>query len=139
MTRFGEDSKSRAFAARAGSLGAHVHNVYLLTAAENGYFGLCALLGLLLAPLFKGLKPLRSAATFSDFHLGLLIGILLLYIHSAFEWSLITNEIQYVFAIVLGLLVQSTEQLGTRRRHGISRTPNRGQPALRPISPLPVN
>ena len=96
---------------REQSRGALVHNVYLLAAAESGYFGMLALAGLLLTPLCYSVMMYRTAGRNADFQLGLLVSVAVIYIHSFFEFGLIMVKVQYFYAIILGLLVQSTEQV----------------------------
>jgi O-antigen ligase len=98
----------------ADSRRAHVHNLYLLIAAETGWLGL-----LLVVIVFVGLITiaLRSAFKFrrddrGDILLGLAVAILMVALHSFFEWVLITFYAQYMFAITAGLIVGIARQMG---------------------------
>jgi O-antigen ligase len=100
------------------SSGAIVHNIYWLTAAETGYLGIIALVILLLHPLVVALhcgwrhrKDQRG-----DLLLGIGMALLIVYIHSYFEWIFLTMDIQYLFAIMVGLVGGLATQLGYWRR-----------------------
>jgi O-antigen ligase len=108
----------------AGSLSANVHNVYLLVAAETGYFGLITFVLLLLQPLtvafvwgWRNRGDLRG-----DLLLGLAVSLLIVYLHSFYEWVFVTYYVQYFFAIVTGLIAGLARQLGYRRQIA-ARTP----------------
>jgi O-antigen ligase len=97
-----------------GSNSAHVHNVYYLVAAETGYLGLIALLIVFIRILLVGFvcswqnrKDIRG-----DLVLGLSIAILMVCVHSFLEWVFVTFDVQYYFAIVVGLLAGLAQQLG---------------------------
>ncbi len=47
--------------------------------------------------------------------IGLATGLLMCYIHSFFEWALVTIEIQYLFALNVGLIVGLSRSLGHAR------------------------
>lgn len=101
-----------------GSRSAHVHNVYLLVAAETGYLGLLAFLALLLSPI---LVAFRTAWRFrrdarGDLILGLGFSLVVVAVHSLYEWVFVTFLTQYIFAIVSGLIVGVARQLERERR-----------------------
>lgn len=105
-----------------GSRSAHVHNVYLLVLAETGYIGLFAFIGLLLAPI---LVALRGAFRYrkdprGELLLGLGFSLVVVALHSLYEWVFVTFNVQHVFAITVGLIVGVAGQLGywTRRMPG---------------------
>jgi len=98
----------------AASLGTNVHNVYLLVTAETGYLGLVTFMAMLLHPLFvsfrcgwRNQKDIRG-----DVLLGLGISLLIIYVHSYFEWIFVTYQQQYMFAIDVGLIAGLATQLG---------------------------
>ena len=97
---------------------AFVHNVYLLVAAETGYFGLFAFLFLLIRPMIVaflcGWRSPRDPR--GDLLLGLGVALLTVYIHSLFEWVLISDLSQYVLAIDIGMVAGIAEQLGYWRQ-----------------------
>jgi O-antigen ligase len=104
------------------SLSPHVHNAYLLTAAETGYFGLVAFLLLLLRPLTTALlcswqnrKDRRG-----ELLLGLGVALLIAYIHAYFEWVFLIYELQYILAIIIGMVAGLAQELGYWR-HGTVR------------------
>jgi O-antigen ligase len=101
-----------------------VHNVYLLVAAETGYVGLITFVILLLRPLTVAFRCgfHKRGDPRGDLLLGLGVGLLTVYIHSLFEWVFITFQLQYMFALELGLVAGLAEQLGYWRRtqrHGV--------------------
>ena len=101
-----------------GSLGAHVHNVYLLVAAETGYFGVIAFVLLLLQPLavafVQGWR--RPGDVRGDVLLGLGVSLFIVYVHSFYEWVFVTYYLQYFFALDLGLIAGLAQQLSYRRQ-----------------------
>lgn len=100
------------------SRSAHVHNIYWLTAAELGYVGVAALVLLLVRPLAAALACGWRARNDwrGDLLLGLGISLLIVYVHSWYEWIFFTAPVQYIFAMTLGLVAGLTEQLGYRSR-----------------------
>ena len=69
---------------------AHVHNIYWLVAAETGYLGLITFVLLLLHPIsvaflcgWRNRKDRRG-----ELLLGFGVALLIVYIHSFFEWIL---------------------------------------------------
>ena len=109
----------------AGSLGAHVHNVYLLVAAETGYLGLVTFVLLLLQPLVVAVVWGWRARDriVGDLLLGLGVSLLTVYVHSFYEWALVTYHLQYFVAVQSGMIVGLAQQVGYRRRAkvGVSR------------------
>jgi hypothetical protein len=94
--------------------GMSVHNVYWLVAAETGYLGICTFVLMLLRIMFsaficgwKNKKDRRGALL-----LGLGVALMLVYVHSLFEFVLMFAGIQYTFAIIAGLVSGLTIQLG---------------------------
>jgi hypothetical protein len=101
----------------AGSFSAQVHNVYRLVAAETGYFGLLTFVLLMIQPMivafvwgWRNRNDLRG-----DILLGLGVSLLVVYIHSFFEWVFVTYYLQYFFALEAGLIVGLARQLGYQR------------------------
>lgn len=97
-----------------GSRRAHVHNVYLLAAAETGYLGLLALVALLAAPIlvaFRAASRNRKDAR-GELLLGLGFSLAVMAVHSLYEWVFVTFQTQYMFAILSGLIVGIARQLG---------------------------
>ena len=95
---------------RAGN----VHNIYYLTAAETGYLGLVTLLILLSRPMIVAFRCGRR--NLDDDRGNLLIGfgtaLLVVYLHSWFEWILVTFSPQYLLAITIGMVAGNAQQLG---------------------------
>ena len=85
---------------------ATVHNLYWLTAAELGWFGLAALLLMLVRPLVDALRGAWRAARGDlrgDLLLGLGVALLACYLHSTVEWIWRDTEVSYVFWTVVAL------------------------------------
>lgn len=101
-----------------GSRSAHVHNIYWLTLAEIGYLGLAALLFLLFSPLKAAFVCgwRHRADRRGDLLLGLGVSLLVLYVHCYYEWIFFLADVQYIFAINLGLVAGLTQQLGYWRK-----------------------
>ena len=98
-----------------------VHNVYWLTAAEAGYFGLMALVLLWLQIMIASLRcGWKSTQDFrGDMLLGLGVTLLVVGLHNAYEWVFLVNNVQYLFGVTAGLVAGLAEQLGywrVRRR-----------------------
>lgn len=98
----------------SGSESANVHNIYYLVTAETGYIGLVTFALMLLRPLivafrcgWRNRKDRRG-----DLLLGLGMSLLMVYIHSYFEWIFITFQAQYMFALDAGLVAGLATQLG---------------------------
>jgi O-antigen ligase len=106
---------------------AQVHNVYWLVAAETGYLGLVTLLFFLLRPL--GVAFICSCRyrgdERGDLLLGLGVALLIVCIHSGFEWIWVSFEPQYLFALDVGLVGGVAMQLGywSRQSSGAVRFP----------------
>jgi O-antigen ligase len=121
------------------SRGSIVHNVYWLVASETGWLGLITFLLLLLGPLIAAFSCgwRNRVDKRGDLLIGIGVGLLIVYIHSFFEWIFVLSETQYMFAMQVGLVAGLAQQLGywpTRatvkgskhvrrvaRRHGVSR------------------
>jgi hypothetical protein len=105
------------------ALSPHVHSIYWLTAAETGYLGLVALVLLLLRPLTVAfICAWRNRGDRrSELLLGLGTSLLIVYIHSAFEWATLNVEIQYVLAMVVGMVAGVAQKLGYWQHAGIRR------------------
>ncbi|MFN3620497.1 MAG: O-antigen ligase family protein [Sphingorhabdus sp.] len=103
-----------------GSRSAHVHNLYLLAGAETGWIGLFALVGLFGWAFTRGVvfafSNRRDAR--ADVVLGASVAVLAAALHSFYEWIFVTYQVQYVFAISLGVisgLVRQVKQEKHRR------------------------
>ena len=101
-----------------GRNSAHVHNVYYLVAAETGYIGLITYVLILLQPLIVAFRcSWRSPSDQrGDILLGLGMSLLVVYIHSFFEWIFITFSAQYMFALNAGLIAGLATELGYWRK-----------------------
>lgn len=100
------------------SRAAHVHNIYLLTAAETGWAGLISLIFLF---SWSAARGLHFAFSFrkdprGDIVLGASVAIFVTAIHSLWEWIFVDYFTQYVFAIALGIIAGTIRQAKTDRR-----------------------
>jgi O-antigen ligase len=91
-----------------------VHNAYWLVAAETGYIGIVAFVILLLRPLTVAfLCGWRNRGDRrGDLLLGLGVALLMVYLHSFYEWVFVTFGVQYIFAVTIGLVAGLAQQLG---------------------------
>jgi hypothetical protein len=121
-------------AATYGSRSAIVHNIYWLSAAEEGYLGVIGLIAFLLQPLIVALRCgfRRDSDYRRDLMLGLAVALGVVYVHSYFEWIFVSLESQYIFAIALGMIACGAEQLGYWSRRSASRFTH--PPNVSPVS-----
>lgn len=118
-------ANTQGYSARAGviwnygSRAAHVHNMYLLTAAETGWLGLLTLCSLLFWTIFR-------AVTFAfnnrldprgDLVLGAAIAIFVTALHGYYEWVFVMYQAQYVFAISMGIIAGTIRQVGREQAY----------------------
>jgi O-antigen ligase len=98
----------------ASSDSANVHNIYYLVAAETGYLGLATFSFMLLQPLIVAFRCgwRNRNDRRGDLLLGLGAALLIVYIHSYFEWIFIMFQAQYMFALNAGLVAGLATQLG---------------------------
>ncbi len=113
-----------------GSRGAHVHNVYWLVAAETGYLGLIAFVVLLLIPLVQAFRVgwRHRNDRLGDLLLGLGMSLLAIYVHSMYEWLLVTFQMQYMLTTTAGLIA------GLAYRLRRSETSKQRTPPRKPLS-----
>lgn len=110
-------SKNDGYSERAGVLrtsrNSHVHNVYWLTAVEAGYLGLLFFLLLLLVPMVTGFWVAWSNRRDQrgDLLLGLSVGLLMVYVHSWYEWILLSAQVQYLVVLAFGMVAGLAHQL----------------------------
>jgi O-antigen ligase len=101
-------------ALQSGSLSTNVHNAFLLSAAETGYFGLLAFVLVLSRPLIVAFRCgwRNRSDRRGDLLLGLGVAFLTIYIHCYFEWILLHFIPLYLFAITSGMVAGLAQQLG---------------------------
>jgi len=89
-----------------------------MTAAETGYFGVIALVVLLLPIITNSFICgwQNSSDPRSEVLFGFGVAALVVCIHSYFEFAILTIEIQYLFVMTIGVIAGLTQQLGYRRR-----------------------
>jgi O-antigen ligase len=102
--------------------GVPVHNVYWLVAAETGYLGIITFVIMLLRPLavafLCGWRNRRDQR--GDLLLGFSVALLTVNVHSFYEFAFITSEVQYMFAVTVGMVAGLAQQLGYwSRTHAI--------------------
>jgi O-antigen ligase len=98
----------------SSSEGANVHNVYLLVAAETGYLGLITFVAILLRPLVVAMLCGWKNRTDrrGDLLIGLGVALLTVYVHGFFEWVFVQLDVQYLFAMDVGMVAGVAIQLG---------------------------
>ncbi|MBB3694681.1 O-antigen ligase [Sphingomonas sp. BK580] len=116
-------------AAVFGSRSAHVHNAYLLSAAETGYAGLVAFVLMLVWPV---IVALRCAWRYrrdprGDVLLGLAVALVMVSLHSFYEWIFVLYVTQYMYAIAVGLIAGIAAEMGywAPRRKRAAAAPDR--------------
>jgi O-antigen ligase len=118
---------SQGYSARAGviwnsgSRSAHVHNSFLLVAAETGFLGLITFVFLLFRAMWLAC---RGALRFKkdlrgDILIGCGLALFITSLHSLYEWVLITSPLQYLLGINLGLLAGITLKVGEGKREQV--------------------
>ena len=115
-------ANTRGYFDRAGvasvfeSRSAHVHNAYLLAAAETGYYGAVAFVLMLAQPMIaafrSGWRSRRDKR--GDLLLGLGVGLLSVYLQSFYEWTFFLFYSQYMFVITIGMVAGLVHQLSNR-------------------------
>ncbi len=94
-----------------------VHNVYWLTAAEMGYFGIIAFACLVSMPILYGLYgAVRERSLRGDLMLGLTVGVAATLMQGKLEWSLRTAQLSYLLWTVGGLIYALHASSPRRRR-----------------------
>jgi hypothetical protein len=97
---------------------APVHNSYYLVTAELGWLGLIGFVGLLSSIIAIGLSASRRIrGTFeSELLVGVTASVIIVAVHSYYEWITMYYHIHYLFAISVGLLVGLRSSLLVRRQ-----------------------
>lgn len=111
-----------------GSRAAHVHNAYLLAGAETGYAGFAAIILMLVWP---AIVALRCSWRYKrdprgELLLGLATALLIVALHSKFEWIFVTASVQYFYALIAGMIAGVAQQMGywTKARRRTGRRPD---------------
>lgn len=104
-------------AARAGSRGGHVHNLYWLALAETGYLGLVAYVVMLLHPVLLALRVawIDRTSWRGEIALGLGAALLAVYVQSFVEWVFVGFQAQYLFGLTSGIAVGLSQSLRLAR------------------------
>ena len=89
-----------------GSRAAHVHNIYLLHAAEMGWLGLVAFILLVFGAFLRGITFAlrRGDDPRGDLVLGASVALLVMAMHGYLEWIIVTTSPQYLIAITAGII-----------------------------------
>ena len=111
-----------------GSRSAHVHNAYLLNAAEAGYAGLIAFTVMLIWPI---VVALRCAWRFrrdprGELLLGLATALIIVALHSKYEWIFVTTGLEYFYALAVGMIAGIAQQMGYWAPKRRKQQPGRG-------------
>ena len=117
-------SNTQGYAQRAGviwnygSRSAHVHQLYLLAAAETGWLGMLSLVGLFGWTVLRGFAFAfgNRRDPRGDVVLGASIAVLVAAFHSFYEWVFVASQVQYVFAICLGIIAGTIRQSHLEKR-----------------------
>ena len=112
----------------SGSRATNVHNSFLLIQAETGFLGLIGILLLLGTAAGSSLvQAFRSRGyAQADLLFGIVGGLSAMFLHSFYEWMLVTYQAQYVLAVALGVAAGSIRQLqAVRVRRPRQRTPEK--------------
>ena len=93
----------------------NVHNLYLLVLAETGPIGLASFILMLASPLVMALRyglfgRLGAGDPKRDFLIGASVTLLIVYAHSTEEWVMVAAELQYLLAILFGLIAGVTAE-----------------------------
>lgn len=95
-----------------------VHNAYWLAAAETGYPGLVTFCVMLIVPLgcaFKvGWRERDNAK--GNLLLGFGVALLIVYVHSFYEWVIFAKEVQYLLFTTMGMIFGISLRMNERRR-----------------------
>lgn len=116
-----------------GNLNAFVHNAYYLNAAESGYPGLVAFAALILYPVWIALRYgwMARGSPRGDLLLGLGMGMAIAALHSLLEYIIVTQEVQYVLAISVGMTFGLAHQVRMSRTTALAGSHDR----LRDLKP----
>lgn len=125
------------YSERAGVIGFEgnrnniVHNAYWLTAAEAGYPGVVAFCIMLAVPLLVAWRTgWRMRHTLEgNLLLGFGVALLVVYLHSFYEWVIFAREIQYLLTMTMGMIFGIALRL---------RAPSSGR-HLQPMRPMRLN
>jgi hypothetical protein len=130
-----EDRAGTAF--RTESRSALIHNIYWLAAAETGYIGLVALLLLLIRPMIVAFRCSwrNRRDRRGDLLLGFATALLVFYVHSYYEWTFFSDQVQYLFAMTVGMIAGLAQQLGYWARPSVQGGSLRAPTPSRPIGP----
>ncbi len=113
----------------------HVHNLYWLTAAEAGYFGILSLVILFASSIWIGVTSawrLRQTI-YGDRIAAATVALFVTYLHSFYEWIAITAISQYFIATMFGILLGS---IAKAKYGAVSRKPVDSSTAAHEPAPL---
>jgi len=122
------DGYSRAAGLTWRSTGSLVHNAYWLVAVETGYLGLVAYVLLLASPICYSWPYLsrRYRDLRADMLAGYWVCLVVLYLHSLYEFVLLQWVLQSLLFMAFGLVFGLSIQMRVVRRYGAIKKPGRG-------------
>jgi O-antigen ligase len=129
-------------AAIYGSRSANVHNAYLLIAAETGFLGLIGLVAIFGVGIFQALRLGWARPTFrySELSLGAAFTLIVVAVHNGYEWIFVSEAVQYLFGITLGLITGLTSQrVLSQRATAAARAAARNAPSTEQIPAFSPN
>lgn len=106
----------------------NVHNLYILIWAETGAAGLASYLLMLATPLAIAMRRvLRSGRRDADdpqmdVLIGAAVTLIVIDIHSTEEWVMIVSDLQYLLAIVFGLIAGLTAREAVKATNPLAPT-----------------
>lgn len=99
-----------------GNRSAPVHNLYYLTTAELGFFGLVGLLTMFAGAIAHGWRSLRRVSgERADFAVGTTAVLIVVAAHSYYEYITVTFYVQYLLGMGLGILIGVTSAVTSRK------------------------
>ena len=111
---------------------APVHNSYYLMTAQLGFIGLIGMVTILLSMIGFGLASIRKLVPDerSDLFIGCVGALIVVTVHIAFEWLIVTAVIHYMLAMNFGVMVGVAAALRKRSPAAVRRPASVGSAAL---------
>lgn len=109
-----------------------VHNAYWLAAAETGYAGLIGFCIMLAVPLASALRSgwRERTTTEGNLLLGMGVALLVVYLHSLYEWVIFAREIQYLLFATMGMVFGLSLRVDALHRNTLFRIAAKARPRL---------
>lgn len=95
-----------------------VHNAYWLAAAETGYPGLLTFCLMLVVPLVTALRNgwRERGNAEGNLLLGFGVALLIVYMHSMYEWVIFAKEVQYLLFTTMGMIFGISLRMAAMRQ-----------------------